>query len=221
MQNNNNLAKISLGINIVLIICVIILFTRGGNSTSSTEVAQNDTNQVDVVKPNDSELKIGYFMTDSLNSQLLLMKDVEGDMMNAQKTAEDKMRGKQAEIDRWKKKWEDKGPLLSSEQEQYQIEAQKMQLDAMEFEQKVQMDLAAKQENIMFTLYQRISNFSKIFAEKNNFDMIMSYQLGQNPVYIHPSLDVTKGLVKLMNDDYNSTFSGEEKSNQTEENNQD
>ena len=119
------------------------------------------------------------------------------------------MQKEQSKIDSWNKKWEARMPLLSGEQEVYQREMQKMQQDAMMAEQSIQMELAQSQEMIMFSHIQRISNFTKIYAEKNGFDMIMSYQIGQNPIYIHPSMDVTAGVVKLMNDDYNSMFTSD------------
>ena len=209
MQNNNSLAKISLAINALLVIAVIILFTRGNGGSETAEVSGDDSTSQQVIRPNDGELKIGYFNTDSLNSQLLMIKDLEQEMADAQKNAEDKMQKEQNKIDSWNKKWEARMPLLSGEQDVYQKEMQKMQQDAMIAEQTIQMELAQSQEMIMYSHIQRISNFSKIYAEKNGFDMIMSYQIGQNPIYIHPSMDVTAGVVKLMNDDYNSMFSGD------------
>ena len=40
------------------------------------------------------------------------------------------------------------------------------------------------------------------YAEANGYDLIFSYQLGQNLYYASPNNDVTDGLIELMNADY-------------------
>jgi Skp family chaperone for outer membrane proteins len=208
MENKgNSLAKISLFINVILIIAVIILFVKmpsGGNEVVNSNNDSKDSTLK--LMPDDGQLNIGYFNADSLNANLLFVKDLESEMANAQAAAESKMKKKQGEIEAWQQKWAKKGQLLSSEQEQYMKEAQKMEQDAMMFEQEVQMNLGQDQERLMLTHIQRVSNFCKIYAQENNYDFILSYQIGQNLFYASPNFDVTKGLVNLMNEDYSSTF---------------
>jgi outer membrane protein len=215
MENNNMLAKISLGINAVLIIAVIALFVKmpgGEGGAEGDEIAEGDSTKV--LLPDDGKLTIAFFNSDSLTNNLLFVKDLEAEVQASQLRAEEKMLKKQREIDAWNKKWEKKGQLLPREQEKYMMEAQQMQQDAAMFEQQVQMELAQEQEMLMLTHFQRVSNFSKDYAENNNIDMVFSYQLGQNMVYCNPNMDVTSELIKVMNEDYNETFAedGEEAS---------
>ena len=209
-ESNNSLAKISLGINAVLLICVIILFVKmpSGDVAVTGESDGADSVPTFVSASADGQMKIGFFNTDSLNSNLAFVKELEKEIEQANKDAEDKMLRKQREIDAWNKKWEAKGNLLSTEQEQYMREAQEMQNDAMMFEQQVQMELAQQQERLMMGHVTRVSNFTKMLAEREGFDMILSYQLGQNLVYVNPTMDCTAALAKLLNDDYNSTVNG-------------
>ncbi len=205
-KSNNTLAKVAIGINLVLIVAVIILFTKLPGSTVETTDNQEDTTKTTI--KDDGELRIGYFNADSLSANLLIMKDLEAEMAKASTDAENKMKAKQREFDSWQAKWQNRGMLLPNEQEQYQMEAQQKQQEAMMFEQNIQMEVGQKQEMLMFSHIQRISNFAKIYAEENNYDYILSYQMGQNLFYASPNMNVTDGLVELMNEDYNATFSG-------------
>ncbi|MBN4082171.1 OmpH family outer membrane protein [bacterium AH-315-B15] len=207
-ENKNSLAKISLGANAVLLICVIILFVKMPGGTSSVDSDGNDSLPNFVSASADGQLKIGFFNTDSLNRNLTFVTDLEKEIEAANTKAENKMLGKQKEIDAWNKKWEAKGTLLSKEQEQYMKEAQQMQNDAMRFEQQVQMELAQEQERLMMGHVVRVSNFTKMLAEKEGYDMILSYQLGQNLVYVNPTMECTNALAKMLNDDYNGTING-------------
>lgn len=205
MENKgNSLAKIAIGLNVALIIAVIILFVKMPSGSDTTSESVSDGNDsTDVVEIVDNgKLTIGFFYADSLNNQLLLMQDIEKDMADAQASMQSRMQGKQRELDNWQKKWQDRGPLLSTEQEQYAIEAQQKQQEAMMFEQNLQMELAQKQEQLMMSYISRVSAMSKRLAEDKGYDFILSYQIGQNVFYASPLMDVTSEIVELMNADY-------------------
>ena len=179
MENNNKLAKLSLAISGVLIILVIYALTQISSLNSGT-VSESTDSDTTVTKEIYIEPtgKIGFFNLDSLNAQLDLFKEIEQEMQNSAKEAENKMKKKQAEINSWEKKWADRAPLMSSEQEQYMKEAQNMQNDAMEFEQNVQMKMQQEQAQLMETYAVRIGSQSKIFAQLNGYDAIMAYTFG-------------------------------------------
>ena len=139
MEKNNKLAQIALGINAILIVLIIVIFTKLHNHDSNESISETTITDSTGDIPVDSELtgKIGFFNLDSLNPKLSLFKEIEKEMKNSTTKAENKMRNKQAEITRWEQKWSKKGKLLSSEQETYMLEAQKIQNDAMEFHLKM------------------------------------------------------------------------------------
>ncbi|MDA7803569.1 OmpH family outer membrane protein [Crocinitomix sp.] len=206
MENNgSNLAKISLGISVVLLILVIVLFVKmpGGNDSTSTNSSDSTgINKANV--PDDGILRICYFQADSLQNNLLLMKELEGLMADSQKKAEATMAEKERQLAEWEKKWATGGQLLPSEQQKYQIEAQQKQQEYMQTQQQVQATFAQEQEQYMFTLVTRITNAAKEYAKANDYDYVMSYQMGQNMMYYGaPHFDVTADLIRIMNDQYN------------------
>jgi len=69
----------------------------------------------------------------------------------------------------------------------------------MEFERRVQMELAKEQDDLMLTYATRVSNHCKKFGEENGYDAIMAYTFGQNVWYYNPNLDITNQLAKQMN----------------------
>ncbi|NOQ75050.1 MAG: hypothetical protein GQ574_23760 [Crocinitomix sp.] len=204
MENKgNSLAKISLGINVVLIIAVIILFVKMPSGSGGNELVDgNDsTDAVTQLLPDDGSMKICYFQADSLNN-LDMMAELELLGEQAQKDAEAKMRGKENEIKRWQEKWGDPSKLLPSELRTYQEEAMKQEQEIGMFQQQVQMELAMSQEDLMLKLITRVSDASKTFAEANGYDFVLSYQKGQNVYYGSPRFDVTDQLLELINAEY-------------------
>lgn len=204
MENNgSSLAKISLGINVALVIAVIILFVKMPSGSGESEVAESDdSTKVDnPIIPDDGALKICYFQADSLNN-LEMMAELEKLGEAAQKRAEDRMRGKEREIQKWQESWGDPSKLLPSELQRFQQEAMAKEQEIGMFQQQVQMDLAMEQEGLMLKLINRVSDASKKFAEENGYDFVLSYQLGQNVYYGSPNFDVTVQLMDQINKEY-------------------
>ncbi len=206
MENNgNNLAKLSIGINVLLIIAVIILFVKMPSSSSNdtADTTEPDSNAVsNPVIADDGKMNIAYFSADSLNNNLLLMTELEGLIEQASVNAQDRITRKENELRKWEESWSTGGQLLPSEQERYMQEAQQKQQEYGMLQQEVQMELAQQQEQHMFTLISRVSKAAKDYAEENGFDYVFSYTLGQSLYYGSPNFDITEELIDIMNEDY-------------------
>lgn len=196
------LAKISLGINAVLIIAVIVLFARGTSGTSDGDGIDSSL----VTIPDNGKMTIGYYNSDSLSTKSTFVTDLQIEIEASTRRAEEKMGAKEKEIQRWQQGWESKGQLLPREQEVYMGEAQAKQQEIAIFEQNLNIEVQMEQERLMITLYTRLQNYAKSFCEKNEIDMLVSFQMGQNVIYMNPNFDVTKQFLSHVNKEYNSTF---------------
>ncbi len=208
MENNGNtLAKVSLGINVVLIIAVIILFVKLPSGEAEVVSNEDDTLIHSSGMPAVGG-EIAYFNADSLNSQLLFMKELEGEIEKAQKGAEDRMRQKEREIQAWQEKWASKGQLLPSEQQTYAQEAQLKEQEIGLFQQQVQFELAQQQEGLMVSAIQRITAATENLSKEVGYSYVFSYQFGQNMYYAAPGNDITADLVEILNEDYKESSGG-------------
>ena len=203
------LAKVSLGINAVLIIAVIFLFVKMPSGGSGSEEIAEDSTAVNI--QNDGEMTIAYYNGDSLNTTDFVL-ELQTQMEAVQMKGEQKLASTQKEVENWQAKWAKKSEtgLLPREQEQYYKEAAEMEQKMAYAQQDAQMQAAQETEQLMMTLYTRIQMYSKTFAEKNNIDVMLQYQLGNNISYVAPHMDVTEKFMNHVNKEYNSTFeSGE------------
>ena len=207
-MEDNKLAKISLGINALLVIAVIILFVKmPGGSGGEEDVPDSLSTEVNI--PDDGKLTIAYYRSDTLSMKSDFVLEVQKQIEQVQVDAQNKMAAKEKEIQRWQQGWENKGTLLPNEQEKYMQEAQAKQMEIAQFEQNLNMQVAMDQENLMVTLYQRLESYAKSFCEENEIDMLVSLQMGQNVIYMNPNLDVTQQFLNHVNKEYNQTFEEE------------
>lgn len=200
------LAKISLGINAILIVAVIVLFVKSPSGTAG-EVDADDSSLVTI--PDNGELTIAYYNSDSLSTQSDFVVDLQEQIQLSTTKAQDRMAGKEREIQRWQQSWEEKGSLMPREEQKYMEEAQTKQMEIAQFEQNLNMEVQMEQEKLMITLYMRLQNYAKTFCQKNEIDMLVSFQMGQNVIYMNPQFDVTSQFLNHVNAEYNSTFEEE------------
>ena len=201
------LAKISLGINALLIIAVIILFTRGNGGSESAD-EEGDSTKVEI---NTGEaITIAYFNNDSLNQDCQFVVDVQEEIQTVTNDAQNKIYAKENEITKWQQKWEAKGDLLPREMQQAQEEGAKLQEEYAMLQQQVQVEMAEKTNNLMMTMYNRITKYATTFCEKNSIDMLMAYQLGGDVIYINKDLDVTNQFIAHVNKEYSGGSGTEE-----------
>ena len=208
------LAKVSLGINAILIIAVVVLFVKMPGSGSAGDIA-DDSTSVDI--QNDGEMTIAYYNGDSLNTTDFVL-EIQTQMEGVQMKGEQKLASTQKEIENWQAKWAERSQtgLLEREQEQYYKEAAEMEQKMAYAQQSAQMEAAQETELLMMTLYTRIQTYAKSFAQKNNIDLMLQFQLGNNISYVAPHMDVTKEFMNHVNAEYNSTFSADEESEEVE-----
>lgn len=207
MQNNSNkLAVISLVINFILIIAVVVLFVKMPSSGNEA-VDASDVDSTDLSKMHEKGdgAVIAYYYSDSLNTRSEFVKDLEREIMDAQISAENKLKAKQDEMIRWDKKWQAKGPLISSEQMQYQQEGEKLQLELMELQQTLEQELMETQSRLTMTGLARIQKYCRDLALSNGYDYVISYQVGGQFLFCNPKMDITDELIELMNSDYDTT----------------
>lgn len=200
------LAKISLGINAILIVAVVVLFVKSPSGTAG-EVDADDSSLVTI--PDNGELTIAYYNSDSLSTQSDFVVDLQEQIQLSTTKAQDRMAGKEREIQRWQQSWEEKGSLMPREEQKYMEEAQTKQMEIAQFEQNLNMEVQMEQEKLMITLYMRLQNYAKTFCQKNEIDMLVSFQMGQNVIYMNPQFDVTSQFLNHVNAEYNSTFEDE------------
>lgn len=207
MENNSNsLAKISLGINLLLVIAVIVLFMKspsGENSIADREPV--DTTDLTGLGEKGEQSVVVFYNSDSLSSQSRFVMDLQNEIMQAQKDAEERMGEKENEYRRWEKRWADKQPLLQAEEQEFMQQAQQKQNEIMIFQQQLEQELYQKQTELTLSGINRIALYARELALSNNYDFVLQYSLGQNIVYCNPKMDITNELITLMNSDYNNS----------------
>lgn len=150
-------------------------------------------------------MRIAYVNVDTINVHYKRMeaarKKFEEEYTLLQKEYETKMRSFQA----WSQKVQQNfDTYLRSKQEQVQQELVRRQQELQQFEQEMQMKLSQKEADLSRKNLEKIQEFCKSYAERKGFDYVLSYQMGGQVLYANDQYDITKEVLKELNEDYES-----------------
>ena len=206
MENNSNrLAVVSLVINVILVICVIILFVKMPPAQAEdTEVLNPVDSTLDTSKMHEKgdNAVVVYYNSDSLNTQSKFVMELQKEIQDAQINAEKRLQSKQNELMKWDETWKKKFPLISSEQEKYMKEGEQKQMELMQLQQQLEQELFETQNRLTLAGVNRITMYCGQLASQNGYDYILSYQLGGQVLFCNPKMDITPELIEMMNADY-------------------
>lgn len=190
------LSKISIAINIILIIAVINLYIGASDNNSEGTV-------IEEVSTLDSPIKIAYIDTDSLNVRYEYVKDITEELNK--------------EIAKKERRLERKTTKLQSEFTQLQRmstnmtpqQLQAAQQRAVEMEREMQtlqndlsIELNEEQAEMQIKLVEKLDSFMTRYNEKEQYDYILKKFAGSEILIAKDAYDITDTIISLLNEDY-------------------
>jgi outer membrane protein len=201
------IAKIALGLNIILAIAVVILFTR---TSPAEDAVAPDTGEPEqsVFSTSDSVKApiVAYVNGDSINEKYLFIVEKSKGLEAGLKKANSKV---QAEYDKRQKEVAELMQYAQSKQlpvdEQEVIQNRLMQLEEemAQIEEREKGSLLQQESELQKQLQERVNKFLTSYAKQKGIDYVLNYQEGiQLILYGNKAFDVTSEVVNGLNEEY-------------------
>jgi outer membrane protein len=197
--------KLLLFWNILLTIGVLILMLLffKANKTAGPATEPLMINPTQMQKLQQGAGKIVFINIDSLYTQYEFVKELKKQLEQSQKNKQKELESKYIAFEREVNDFREIAERLSP------TEAEKQQMALMEKEQKL-IQLREKINNELLTseaemnekLSERINNYLKKYKKQIPFDYVLSFTKGGGILYANDSLDITKNVVKGLNEEY-------------------
>lgn len=211
-----NSQKLSLTLNVVLLIAVLYLFFKVSSLSSAVsghhgETSVNSGNnpkdtgvKVNRVHEEDGQLVIRYVDIDSLNSQYELLKDAEKEFQALNKQAEAQYKGKIQAAQKRAQEIEKEFQFMTlSQQKAAQEEMARMEKDIQMSEQRIFGPVQDKFTVRKNEIDRTVKNYLREYCVKNNIDFILGQMSAVNfLMYSNPSMDITEEIIAGLNTEY-------------------
>lgn len=198
----NNLNTLLTILNVVLLAGLIVLYfivLKPGKSDSP--------NMALIQKASGGAVTIAYVNSDSILVHYDLVKSMRDELESKTIRLENELKTKQATFEKDAAYFQEQvSKKTISEESAQEIYAQLMgeQQKLYELREKYSSDISKQEYDLNILLLDSLNNFLKRYNEKVNFDYILSYNKGGNILTANDSLDITKDVLKLLNEEYSS-----------------
>ncbi len=199
-----SLSKLSLALNLVLVVLIVILFSKVSKleklNQSQPTIASN---VIDTAFNTSQKHTLVYINVDSLDANYQMVKDMrdelEKERQKSRASLETKYKALETEF------------IKAQEESKYytQKQAQDKQAELMEKEQKLvkmEQDLTEKLQQKEIDknkeLQQLVHDALDKLKEKHQYNFVFGYTGWGNVLFAHDSLDITKDVLHLLNTEY-------------------
>lgn len=189
---------------------IALLASCGGDTDVKKDEYKVDT--VAKVQPRKTgELKIAFYMQDSLALNFEALQVVDSAYSQKQQQFENELKRRESVYTNWAQQMEKKaqqGMLTENEIAQLSQEAQNRQTQMAQYQQSRGTELQQKYAKEMEVLTKKIDQFSTEYCMANNIDILLKHGLGGQVGYAHPSMDVTLEFIAYLNQAQEKLISG-------------
>ncbi|KAF0199739.1 MAG: outer membrane protein [Bacteroidetes bacterium] len=196
-RNPNTLLTI---LNIILLLGLVVLYfivLKPGNGGMP--------NMALIQKASKGAVTVAYVNSDSILVHYELVKSMRDELESKTARLEGELKQKQEAFEKdaayFQEQVAKKAISESSAQEIYgQLMGEQQKL--YELREKYSADLSKQEFDLNVLLLDSLNNFLKRYNDKVHFDYILSYNKGGSILSANDSLDITKEVIRLLNEEY-------------------
>ena len=193
------LSKISIAINLILLIAIINLYVKTCDNSSDEEAIVE-------VATFDKPIKIAYIDTDSLNVHYEYVKDITEELNKEIAKKERRLERKTTKLQSEFNQLQRMSPNMTPQQLQAaQQRAVEMEREMQTLQNDMSIELNEEQAEMQINLVEKIDSFMTKFNETEQYDYILKKFAGSEILIANHAYDITDTIISLLNEDYHKS----------------
>jgi Skp family chaperone for outer membrane proteins len=211
------LSKITLGISVVLLALVAYLFGQlndlkeNANQDSNIAISEDAGVNTDT---SEESVRVAFVRGDSIMLNYKFVEDEQNKLIKKAKSSENKLQRRMGEAEKEYQslvEYANSGSATEKELQITQNRIMELEYELQQMQQEEQQKIARVEMEFQTELYNRISDYLKVYGEGNGIDMIFNYEpAGQTLLYSMDAFDVTQDVVMALNQQYEKETSSAE-----------
>ena len=200
-------------INGILAAAVIALFILHFTGAPATEATPEESGTDTATTPVAAEASIAYFNIDTVLANWDMYVDLQEQLASKQQQMESEFENKTQD---YYKKVEDaqykmqRGLVTRSEAQQQQQQLQQEEQNLMNMQNNYSMQLQEESAVKNRQMIDKIEQYLKQYNADNRYDYIFSYSFGGNLLYGNPAYNITREVIRGLNQEYSEEYSAEQ-----------
>ena len=185
-----------------------LLFLQFSNRDKKIENSENNEviqSQLIVNRDSGNILNIAYVNSDTVSKYYEFAKKIQKDLTNKRSEAENQIKSKYFAYESLVKEFEKASPIMGDREKMEK--AQKIRLleqEIMQVEQQLSAQVSSEELRLTEGYILKTNEFMQDIGHRLGYDYVMSYRIGGAMLYANPNFDITKDIIKLLNQEYES-----------------
>lgn len=183
------------------------------NANQDSNIAISEDADVNT-DTSEGSVRVAFVRGDSIMLNYKFVEDEQNKLIKKAKSSENKLQRRMGEAEKEYQslvEYANSGSATEKELQITQNRIMELEYELQQMQQEEQQKIARVEMEFQTELYNRISDYLKVYGEENGIDMIFNYEpAGQTLLYSMDAFDVTQDVVAALNQQYEQENSSAE-----------
>ena len=189
------------------ITCYILLsITLVQCSSNDKESIENTTaSSTLTADKNEHHIRIAFVNSDTVSKYYDFAEKIQTSLLNKRNAAENQFKDKMNNYQKLRSDFEKAAPIMGEREKMEKAQnIMTLEQEIMKFEQDLSDQLAQEELKITENYILKTHEYMQVIGKELGYDYVLSFRIGGPMLYADPAHDITKDVIELLNERYNS-----------------
>ena len=189
------------------ITCYILLsMTLVQCSSNDKESIENTTaSSTLTADKNEHHIRIAFVNSDTVSKYYDFAEKIQTSLLNKRNAAENQFKDKMNNYQKLRSDFEKAAPIMGEREKMEKAQnIMTLEQEIMKFEQDLSEQLAQEELKITENYILKTHEYMQVIGKELGYDYVLSFRIGGPMLYADPAHDITKDVIELLNERYNS-----------------
>ena len=189
------------------ITCYILLsMTLVQCSSNDKESIENTTaSSTLTADKNEHHIRIAFVNSDTVSKYYDFAEKIQTSLLNKRNAAENQFKDKMNNYQKLRSDFEKAAPIMGEREKMEKAQnIMTLEQEIMKFEQDLSDQLAQEELKITENYILKTHEYMQVIGKELGYDYVLSFRIGGPMLYADPAHDITKDVIELLNERYNS-----------------
>ena len=186
--------------------CILLSITLVQCSSNDKKSIENTTASSTLTSDeNEHHMRIAFVNSDTVSKYYDFAEKIQTSLLNKRNAAENQFKDKMNNYQKLRSDFEKAAPIMGEREKMEKAQnIMTLEQEIMKFEQDLSEQLAQEELKITENYILKTHEYMQVIGKELGYDYVLSFRIGGPMLYADPAHDITKDVIELLNERYNS-----------------
>tara|TARA_Y100001954_G_scaffold3568_1_gene4138 strand:+ start:192 stop:740 length:549 start_codon:yes stop_codon:yes gene_type:complete len=175
------------------------------NSNDKESIENTTASSTLTADENEHHIRIAFVNSDTVSKYYDFAEKIQTSLLNKRNAAENQFKDKMNNYQKLRSDFEKAAPIMGEREKMEKAQnIMTLEQEIMKFEQDLSEQLAQEELKITENYILKTHEYMQVIGKELGYDYVLSFRIGGPMLYADPAHDITKDVIELLNERYNS-----------------